>query len=174
MKRAMKGDFDLFGVAETLFNNLEKIENGKNSDETYFQEKRRYIRNFKKIILICMHGAMKQFEKGLINEQEVMNNIAEMMMETYLSESLALRVEKLEVIKGSAPVYRDMLDVNVYDTADKVRKSATDAVCSFASAESLPKLVNAIEILSKVNCINIKDARRRIAEKLIEDNSYKF
>ena len=174
MKRAMKGDFDLFGVAEKLFNELEKTDNGKKSDETYFQEKSRYIRNFKKIILICMHGAMKQFEKGLINEQEVMNNIAEMMMETYLSESLALRVEKLEVIKSSAPVYRDMLDVNVYDTADKVRKSATDAVCSFASAESLSRLVNAIEILSKVNCINIKDARRRIADKLIEDNSYKF
>lgn len=174
MKRAMKGDFDLFGEAEKLFNDLEKIDSGKNSDETYFQEKSRYIRNYKKIILICMHGAIKQFEKGLVYEQEVMNNIAEMMMETYLSESLALRVEKLELMKGSVQVCRDMLDVNVYDTADKVRKSATDAVCSFASAESLPKLVNAIEILSKVNCINIKDARRRIADKLIEDNSYKF
>jgi alkylation response protein AidB-like acyl-CoA dehydrogenase len=174
MKRAMKGDFDLFGEAEKLFNDLDKIDNGKKSDETYFQEKSRYIRNYKKIILICMHGAMKQFEKGLVYEQEVMNNIAEMMMETYLSESLALRVEKLEAMKGSVPVYRDMLDVNVYDTADKVRKSATDAVCSFASAESLPKLINAIEILSKVNSINIKDARRRIADKLIEDNSYKF
>ena len=174
MKRAMKGDFDLFGEAEKLFNDLENIDSGKNSDETYFQEKSRYIRNYKKIILICIHGAIKQFEKGLVYEQEVMNNIAEMMMETYLSESLALRVEKLELMKGSVPVYRDMLDVNVYDTADKVRKSATDAVCSFPSAESLPKLVNAIEILSKVNCINIKDARRRVADKLIENNSYKF
>jgi alkylation response protein AidB-like acyl-CoA dehydrogenase len=174
MKRAMKGDFDLFGEAEKLFNDLDKIDSGKNSDETFFQEKSRYISNYKKIILLCMHGAMKQFEKGLVHEQEVMNNIAEMMMETYLSESLALRVEKLDLLNGSVPVYRDMLDVNVYDTADKVRKSATDAVCSFASAESLPKLVNAIEILSKVNCINIKDARRRIADKLIEDNSYKF
>ncbi len=174
MKRAMKGDFDLFGEAAKLFNDLEKIDSGKNSDETYFQEKSRYVRNFKKIILICMHGAMKQFEKGLVNEQEVMNNIAEMMMETYLSESLALRVEKLEGIKGTVSVYRDILDVNIFDTADKVRKSATDAVCSFASAELLPKLRNAIEILSKVSCINIKDARRRIANKLIDDNSFKF
>jgi alkylation response protein AidB-like acyl-CoA dehydrogenase len=173
MKRAMKGDFNLFGEAEKLFNDLDKIDSGKSSDETYFQEKRRYIRNYKKVILICMHGAMKQFEKGLVYEQEVMNNIAEMMMETYLSESLVLRVEKLELMKGSVPVYRDMLDVNVYDASDKVRKSATDAVCSFASAE-ISKLVNAIEILSKVNCINIKDARRRIADKLIEDNTYKF
>jgi len=174
MKRAMKGDFDLFGEAEKLYNNLDKTSDGKTGDETYFQEKKRYIRNFKKVILICMHGAMKQFGKALLNEQEVMNNITEMMMETYLSESLALRVEKLEGTKGAASVYRDILDVNIFDTSDKVRKSATDAVCSFASDESLLMLANAIEILSKVNCINVKDARRRIADKLIEDNLYKF
>jgi alkylation response protein AidB-like acyl-CoA dehydrogenase len=174
MKRAMKGDFDLFGEAEKLSGDLTKLYEGKISGETYSQEKKRYIRNFKKIILVCMHGAMKQFGKNLINEQEVMNNIAEMMMETYLSESLSLRIEKLEGMKGEASIYRDILDVNIYDTADKVRKSATDAVCSFAASESSPDLVSAIESLTKVNLVNIKDARRRIADKLIEDNSYKF
>jgi len=174
MKRAMKGDFDLFGEAEKLFNDLEGITGGKTGEETYFQQKRRYIRNFKKVILICMHGAMKQYGKSILNEQEVMNNITEMMMETYLSESLALRIEKLEGIKGVSPVYRDILDVNVYDTAFRVKKSATDAVCSFSSHESLTTLENAIETLSRVNCINIKDARRRIADKLIENNSYIF
>ncbi|TFG40684.1 MAG: acyl-CoA dehydrogenase [Bacteroidia bacterium] len=174
MKRAMKGDFDLFGEAEKLYNDLEKPDNGKIPGENYYQEKRRYIRNFKKVILICMHGAVKQFGKALVSEQEVMNNITEMMMETYLAESLTLRIEKLEGMNGTVSVYMDILDVNIYDTADKVRKSATDAVCSFASVESLTKLVNAIEILSKVSCINVKDTRRRIADKLIEDNSYKF
>ena len=174
MKRAMKGDFNLFGEAEKLYNELDEITDGKKTDESYFQEKRRYIRNFKKIILFCMHGAVSQFGKNLVSEQEVMNNITEMMMETYLSESLALRVEKLEAIKGPAPVYKDMLDVNIYDTSDIVRKSAMDAVFSFASPESMPRLVSAIEILAKVNGVNIKDARRRIADKLIEDNFYKF
>jgi hypothetical protein len=117
---------------------------------------------------------MKQFGKNLVNEQEVMNNIAEMMMETYLSESLALRIQKLEEIKSSIQVYRDILDVNIYDTAFKVRKSATDAVCSYASSESVPDLVRAIEILTGINPVNVKDARRRIADKLIEDNVYKF
>jgi len=174
MKRAMKGDFDLFGEAEKLVSDLGKLSSGKTSGETYNQEKKRYIRNFKKVILICIHGAMKQFGKNLVNEQEVMNNIAEMMMETYLSESLALRVEKLAGIKSPVSVYKDILDVNIYDTAYKVRKSATDAVCSFASPESIPDLVNAIEILTAINPVNVKDARRRIADKLIEDNVYKF
>jgi hypothetical protein len=121
-----------------------------------------------------MHEAVKLFGKSLVNEQEVMNNIAEMMMETYLSESLALRIEKLEGIKGAVPVYKDILDVNIYETADKVRKSASDAICSFASDELSPKLLSATETLTRVKGINIKDARRRIADKLIGDNQYKF
>jgi hypothetical protein len=87
-----------------------------------------------------MHGAVKQFAKGLVHEQEVMNNIANMMTETYLSESLALRIEKLETMRGVVPVYRDILDVNIWETACIVRKEAMDAACSFASPTMLPAL----------------------------------
>jgi alkylation response protein AidB-like acyl-CoA dehydrogenase len=174
MKRAMKGEFDLFGKAEKFYNEIDGMTDGKATSESYFQEKIRYIKNFKKVILICLHGATKHFEKNLINEQEVLNNIAEMMMETYLSESLVLRVEKRESIKGNASVYRDIVDVNVFDTADKIRKSACDAVYSFVSPDLAQGLVKASEILTKVPGVNVKEARRRIACKLIEDNVYKF
>jgi alkylation response protein AidB-like acyl-CoA dehydrogenase len=174
MKRAMKGDFDLFGKAEILFNDLEKITSGETKGETYFDEKQRYIRNFKKSIQICIHGAVTRFAKSLINEQEVLNNIAEMMMETYASESLTLRMAKMEMLNGSSPIYRDILDVNIYDTAEIIRKSAYDAIYAFTAPDAAPALIKAIDALTRVKGINVKDARRRIAEKLIEDNSYKF
>ena len=44
----------------------------------------------------------------------------------------------------------------------------------FSTAESCPALVKAVENLTRVECVNVKDARRRIADKLIEDNVYKF
>jgi alkylation response protein AidB-like acyl-CoA dehydrogenase len=175
MKRAMKNDFNLFGEAENIYKDLDSISTAKVNGETYFQEKRRYIKNFKKSIMICMHGATKKFEKNLVNEQEVLNNIAEMMMETYLSESLELRIEKMSSMNGgAAQVYRDILDVNIYDTAGIIRKSASDAVNSFASAEDAGRLLRAVEDLSKVAGVNVKDARRRIADKLITENSYNF
>jgi hypothetical protein len=174
MKRAMKGDFNLFGEAERLWSDLDNISDGKTPGETYFQEKSRYTKNFKKTILLCIHGSVKKFEKGLINEQEVLNNIAEMMMETHISESLALRVQKMEIINGNASLYKDILDVNIFDTAAIVRKSALEAVGSFSSPETCPSLLKAVENLTRVECINVKDARRRIADKLIDDNAYKF
>jgi hypothetical protein len=174
MKRAMKGEYDLFGKADTLYKDIKGITDGEVPGEAYFDEKARYIRNFKKAILICIHGASKRFEKAVVNEQEVLNNIAEMMMETYVSESLALRVNKLESMKGNIAIYRDILDVNIYETSEIIRKSAYDAIYSFASEADAPALIRSIEILTKVRGINVKEARRRIADKLIEDNSYKF
>jgi len=173
MKRAMKGDFDLFGAAEKLYSDLDSITDDKKDGESYFQRKSRYTKNFKKVILLCIHGASKRFEKGLITEQEVLNNIAEMMMETYVSESMALRVEKIGTMKD-ASLYKDLLDVNIAETATIVRKSALEAIGAFSTPDNCATLVSAIENLTRVECANLKDARRRIADKLIEDNTYKF
>ncbi|MGB8491422.1 MAG: acyl-CoA dehydrogenase family protein, partial [Bacteroidales bacterium] len=174
MKRAMKGDFDLFGEAEKLYNNVGSITDGIQGQETYFEEKQRYLRNFRKVVLMCTHGAVIQFGKSLVNEQEVMNNIAEMIMETYVSESLCLRIMKLEGIRSTQQVFRDILDVNIFDTAQIVRKSAFEAINSFEGATNLPALTIAIETLTRVKGTNIKNARRRIADRLITDGFYKF
>jgi hypothetical protein len=174
MKRAMKGEFDLFGKAAALWSDLENAASRAAEGEDYFAEKKRYISNFKKAILICIHGASEKFGKQLINEQEVLNNISDMMMETYVAESLMLRINKMESMGSGSAVYRDILDVYVYDAADLIRKSACDAINSFADAGMLPSLKLASEKLTAVRGLDVKDARRRIAGKLIEDNLYKF
>ena len=97
-----------------------------------------------------------------------------MMMETYVTESLALRIEKMSAMKSDVSLYKDMLDVNISETAHLIRKSALDAICTFCTIESCPSLMKAIDDLTKVSCVNIKDARRRIADKLIADNCYNF
>jgi alkylation response protein AidB-like acyl-CoA dehydrogenase len=174
MKRAMKGEFDLFGKAAVLYENMDTITGGSTEGETYFQEKSRYITNFKKAILLAIHGASTHFGKNLIQEQEVMNNISDMIIETYVTESTLLRVQKLESMNKEMSVYKAILDVNVYDASHKIRKAAFDAVHSFAAPELACKLAKAMDILTVTGCVNIKDARRKIADKLIGDNIYRF
>ena len=174
MKRALKGDFDLFPQAEKLYETIDSLTDGKKAGEEYFAQKKRYAANFKKVILLLMHSVSKHFAKNLVQEQEILNNIAEIMMEVYASESLALRIEKLQMMGRDIKIYRDILDVNMYDTADLVRKMAADAINSFATGDEAAKLFRAVETLTVVEGVNVKDARRRIADKLIEDNEYKF
>lgn len=174
MKRAMKGDFDLFSKAEELCDNLDKIAEIIIKDNDYYTEKSEYIKNFKKVILICIQLAVKKFEKTLAHEQELLNNISEMIMETYLSESLALRIRKLESLKSDISVYKDILDVSIYEISHKIRKAAHDAVFTFTEGEQADSVIKAVNLLTTVRGLNVKAARRRIADKLIEDNSYKF
>ncbi|MCX6250752.1 MAG: acyl-CoA dehydrogenase family protein [Bacteroidetes bacterium] len=176
MKRAMKGDFNLFEEAEKLMTTFDSLKNDKVPGEDYFNEKLRYIRNFKKIILILINAATKHFDKQLIKEQEVMNNLSDMIIGTYTSESTLLRVIKLETMKGADTVciYRDILDITVYEAAAGIRKSAQDAANSIGTVEIAEKLMNCINLLSTVQGVNIKETRRRIADKLIADNTYSY
>lgn len=175
MKRAKKGDFDLFGIAEALYASLDELSDGRTEGEGYYQEKMRYVKNMKKLAMLIIHSASQALGRTLVREQEIQNNMADIITEVYISESLALRVEKTESMKGEkAPVYKDILDVYVYDSMNKVRKLALDAIHSFATEEEAEKLALATDKLCTVKGLNVKEARRRIAARLIEDNSYKF
>jgi len=176
LKRAMKGDFDLFGEAEKLASNLEGLQDERLTDHDYYSEKLSYIKNFKKVILLAIHGATKKFDKKLIHEQEVLNNISEMIIETYASESLALRIQKIENLKAcqNIDIYKEIMNVYIYDTSEKIRKNAYDAIYSYASKQESLALRKVIDVLTRVNGINVKESRRKIADKLIADNSYQF
>lgn len=174
MKRAMKGDFDLFGEAEKVYASLSSLTDGGKPGESYGDEKLRYAANFKKIALLVTHMASKKFDKKLVHEQEVLNNISDIIMETYVSESTALRVIKLETMKGTDQVYRDIADIYFFNTASKIRKSALDAIYSTVDGTEAGALAAAVERLTVVSGVNTREAGRRIADKLISDNEYKF
>ena len=110
-----------------------------------------------------------------ISTRQELNDL-KMIMEIYVAESSSLRVQKMENMKGAdaIAIYKDIIDVLVYDSAAKVRKAAMDAVYSMPTGDEAAKLVKAIDALTKTAGVNTKDARRRIADKLIEDNMYKF
>jgi hypothetical protein len=174
LKRAMKGDFDLFGEAKKVAAEISCLEVTDTRGLGYYSRKLAYFRNFKKAILLVINKASETFERKLTYEQEILFNISDMMMELYVAESAFLRVQKLEGIRGAEAIkhYRDILDVTVYDTADIIRKSGKDALCSFAAEDEAEKLLSALDILTRVACMNVKEARRRLADKIIEENKY--
>lgn len=176
MKRAMKGDFDLFGLAEKLAGNPEQAILDPKPGETFFEEKYRYLKNFKNLTLLLIHEASRHFDKKLVYEQEVLNNLSDMMILLYVSESTALRVEKQEQTgKSISPErYHAILDVLIFDASSKIRKFALDTIYSFMGAEKAALYLKITGLATAVNGVNVKDARRMIADSLIEENRYSF
>ena len=62
----------------------------------------------------------------------------------------------------------------VFDAMTKVYKLAIDAINSIEDTENFDKMMNAVKVFTQVAPLNVKDSRRRIAAKLIEENKYCF
>lgn len=175
IKRALKEGFDVKEYSKSILKELE--EEQSDIPQCYYTEKHHYVKNFKKAALLLLGEISEVFQRNLTNEQEILFNISDIIMQAYASESALLRLEKLEGIKGAEAVaiYRDIVDVFIYDAADIIQKCGKDAINSFVDEEEHRiKLIDHINYLAKVKPVNVKEARRRIANKLIEDNFYNF
>jgi hypothetical protein len=82
----------------------------------------------------------------------------------------------MEALNGEqkAKPYSDMVDVFVYDAAARIGKFARDTTYSFAYGEVRDLLEKGIARFTGVAGVNVKEARRRIADRLIEENKYCF
>jgi alkylation response protein AidB-like acyl-CoA dehydrogenase len=173
VKYAKKGQYDWFGEAQNLASNLGSITPVTPGE--YWDVKFQAVRNFKSAIMLVANSFVSAF-KSIAQEQEIQNNLADMIMELYIVESMALRIAKLNNTKGEAAValFKDMLDVKLNDSAHLIRKNGLDALASYAVGDEADKLLKAIDQLTSLPAVNVKDARRRIADKLIEENKYCF
>lgn len=176
LKYAKKADSPLFPLANALYEKIGSLSNEAINESDYFEYYSKLTLQFKHTILLIMGRAYETLGKQYSGEQEVMMNLADMSMQTYAAESLMLRVKKLQGMYSAEKfsVYKDILDCFVYEASARIAKAAADAIHSFAEGEEFNKLKRAITELITVKPVNIKEARRRIAAKLIADNKYDF
>jgi hypothetical protein len=110
----------------------------------------------------------------LDSEQEILMNIADMAIQTYNAESVLLRVMKMVDKKGEAAcgIQLDIMRICLYDAADAVNKAGKDAINSFADGDEQRMILLGLKRFTKAEPFNCKDARRRIADKLIAESRY--
>ncbi len=177
LKRAMKGELDLMGPAQKVAAELMGIPDfNTTDDEDIFSKEKKYIANFKKAVLLVAGAAVQKLMTNLAKEQEVLMYLADMLIETYVSESLQLRVEKLVGQRGEESVKGqiDIMQVYIRDAGDKILKAGKEALNSFAEGDERRMMMTGLKRFTKTDDINTTAARRRIAAKLIEQNKYCF
>jgi alkylation response protein AidB-like acyl-CoA dehydrogenase len=174
LKRAMKGELDLMGPAQKVAGELMSIPDFGTPDNSLFAPEKRAIANFKKAILMVAGASVQKLMMQLAKEQEVLMDIADMLIELYVVESLQLRVEKLVALKGenAATLQIDIMRTAIYDAADRIAKAGKDAINSFAEGDEQRMMLMGLRRFTKVEPWNAKEARRRIAARMIEENKY--
>jgi len=176
IKKGAKGVLPINEEAEKAFEEVKTGAEIKLDGMEYFEEKALYISNFKKIILMLLKSASEKFSRTLVQEQEILMNLSDSIIQLYAAESVLLRVKKMQSLKSEDQfkVYQDILDIFVYNTAASIRNNARDAAYSFAFGDVREQLEKGIERFSLVAGVNVKEARRRIADLLIDENRYCF
>lgn len=174
IKKGAKSVLPINEEAEKAFEEVKTGAEIKSDGMEYFEEKALYISNFKKIILMLLKSASEKFSRTLVQEQEILMNLSDSIIQLYAAESVLLRVKKMQSIKGEDQfkVYQDILDVFVYNAAASIRNNARDAAYSFAFGDVRELLEKGVERFTDVAGVNVKEARRRIADLLIDENRY--
>ena len=174
LKRAMKGRLDIMGPAMGVSKELLSIPDFSNDDDGQFSEEKKLIANFKKAILLTAGAAVQKLMMKLESEQEILMNIADIAIQTFNAESALLRLLKLAELKGTDNVSyeTDIVKSYLYDAADRINKSAKDAINAFAEGDEHRMMLMGVKRFTKSTSLNSKAAKRRIAEKLIADGKY--
>ena len=174
LKRAMKGRINLMAPAMAIQKELMGIpEFGE--DDAPFAAELKAIANFKKAGLMCAGAAVQNLMMKIEHEQEILMYLADMVMDTFLAESALLRAMKMDKSgHENAALALDAARVLIADTADRVNHSGKNAINAFASGDEMRMMLLGLKRFTKTNSFNTKDARRRIAAKMLEKQRYFF
>ena len=177
IKKAMKGELDLFTHAMAVQKELMSVPDfGGGDSDDFFAAEKKALQNAKKAILMTAGAAVQKFMQDIDKQQEIIMDISDMLIELFVSESVLLRVEKLISVRGeaAAALQIDLARTYISDSLEKINLSGKHAITAFNEGDTLRIMLMGLKRFTKYEPINTTAARRRIADKIIEENQYPF
>ena len=177
MKRAIKGKIGLLQAAKALQDEILNPQMSIDEDTSLLAAETKLAQNAKKIALMVLGTAAQKYMMGLADQQEVLLNCADIIMDAYQMETAILRAKKYADANGedAAARYIDMAGVYCNDAIQHVEAKAKNTIAAIAEGDEGRTLLVALKRFTKNNSpINTIAARQRIADTMIEANTYVF
>jgi alkylation response protein AidB-like acyl-CoA dehydrogenase len=174
LKRAMKGTIDLMTPAMAVQKELMSIPDFSSTDDgAIFSKEKKVLNNLKKAGLMVAGAAVQKFMMKLSDEQEILMNLADMLIEGYIAESTLLRVEKLIALRGEKACEIEIAMALIYlnHAMEVAARAGREAVSSFAEGDELRMMLLGLKRFLKTDPYNLKTARRKVADHLIENGT---
>jgi alkylation response protein AidB-like acyl-CoA dehydrogenase len=177
MKRAIKGKIGLLQAAKALQDEILDPQMSFDEDSGILAAETKLAANAKKVALMVLGTAAQKYMMELAQQQEVLLNCADIIMEAYQMESAILRTKKLAAVGGEDAAGRkiDMAAVYCNDAIQRVDIKARNTIAAIAEGDEGRTLLVALKRFTKNNSpVNTIVARQRIADVLIQANTYAF
>ena len=174
LKKGIMGEIDLMNPAKAVIKEIMTIPSFDSPKNELFEEEKKVIANLKKAILMVAGTASEKLGNKLKDEQEIMMNISEMIIDTYMLESALLKTEKI-LSKDGREKHEEKISICInflHHVIEKVSKNGKEAIYAILQGDEQKILLMGLKRFTKVSAANLKEHRRLIAKKLIEENKY--
>lgn len=135
------------------------------------------VANMKRLFIAISGIAGQKLKLKMIDEQELVMDLADILGEVYICESLLLRVQKLRANghdKTKMAVIEQILQLQLYQSLNKVRTSAHHAIDSLPDGTKQGLQRKMVKRFIRRYDVNPKELRRSIADYFIGENRYSF
>jgi alkylation response protein AidB-like acyl-CoA dehydrogenase len=176
LKKGTTGEIDLMSSMKRVAKELLTLPTFENTSKGLFTEEKKVLNNLKKAVLLVAGSVSEKLGNKIATEQEVMMNIADMIIETYVLESALLKTEKLVMKNGEKNTAEQIaMCINFqHQSVEKISKNGKEALYAISEGDEQKILLLGLKRFTKINASNLKENRRLIAKKLIETNKYCF
>ena len=177
IRRALKGEIPLIDAAKKLQDELltPSAPASFAGDERPLDEELRMAVAFKKIALAVIGTAMQTYGQKINDEQEVLGYAADILMDTYASESSVLRARTAATTNPELrALHHAAARCFVNDAAQRVEHAARSALAAMAEGDSLRALMVVLRRILKNTPVNTVDLRRQLADATVQKGRYIF
>jgi alkylation response protein AidB-like acyl-CoA dehydrogenase len=134
---------------------------------------REYVERLKRLSIALLGSASAAYGDTLKDEQEVLAQIADVIIEAYATESAIARAEKMAASgDGRASLAADIAAVYTNDAADRVSAASRQVVAALNTRKADSTLGAGVQRLVAYAGIDAIAKRRRIADAVIEAGRY--
>jgi alkylation response protein AidB-like acyl-CoA dehydrogenase len=134
---------------------------------------REYVARLKRLSVALLGSASAAYGDGLKDEQEVLAQVADVIIEAYATESALARAEKMASNgDGRAALAADIAAVYTNDASDRVAAASRQVVAALHAKTGDATLGAGVPKLAAYTGIDAIHARRRIADAVIDAGRY--
>lgn len=175
VKRALKGQLPLIAAAQKLQDEILGPSQRSEPGTGPLAEHHAAVAMFKRVALAALGLAMQTFGEKLSDQQEILSLISDILMDTYASESVVLRAQRVAVSgEGNTELHADAASGFVNDAAARIEVAVRSALAAMAEGDALRTHLAAARRLLKVAPINTVEIRRRLADQAVQQAGYVF
>lgn len=180
LKKASRGEIDLITKSSEILNKLKKNVNFyefNSSQESSLDQEQHLIKNLKNTFLILINLSFQKYGTKLEYQQQILMNMADILIDIYLAESVYLRVSKnlKELDDEKVIVYESLAKLYTYESIQRAIASFKEVILNItkdSEHEDMIEIVN--NLLSYKDNPDVIELRRIIAKNVIQNNKYPF